>query len=380
MQTRHHLLAPATPGAHCELVSLHFGIPGARPKVALQAALHADEIPGLLVAHHLRERLRALQAAGRITGEVVLVPVANPIGLGQRLLHGAVGRFDLGTGENFNRHYADLLDAVHDRVRPALGPDAAANVAMVREALLQACAALPERTPLESLRRTLLGLALDADVVLDLHCDSEAVLHLYTEPAAWPRVEPLARLMGARAVLLATESGEHPFDEACSTPWTRLAQRVGPARPVPPGCVAVTVELRGFADVSHKLAQSDAEALVAYLQWLGVIAPEAPELPDSAPAALPDLLCEPTPLAGSIPVEAPHAGVLAWQRGVGEHVRAGDVLADLVEPMTGQVSALRSPLDGLFYAREARRFVSAATSVARVAGREAVRSGRLLSE
>src|ERR1700750_2673347 len=129
MRTVHHALTPASPGARLELLSLHFGHEGADPKATLQAALHADEIPGLLVAHHLRERLRALEAAGRIAGEVVLVPVANPIGLGQRVLQQPLGRFELASGENFNRHYADLFDTVAARVEGRLGPDAATNVA-----------------------------------------------------------------------------------------------------------------------------------------------------------------------------------------------------------------------------------------------------------
>src|SRR5215471_13675490 len=112
MRTVHHALTSASPGARMELLSLHFGEAGAGPKATLQAALHADEIPGLLVAHHLRERLAALEAAGRILGEVVLVPVANPVGLAQRVLHSPQGRFELDSGENFNRHYADLTETV----------------------------------------------------------------------------------------------------------------------------------------------------------------------------------------------------------------------------------------------------------------------------
>jgi hypothetical protein len=261
---------------------------------------------------------------------------------------------------------------VQQRVHSALTGDEGSNVEQVRAALREALAALPARTPLESLRRALLGLAVDADVVLDLHCDSEAVLHLYTEPAAWPRVEPLARLLGAQAVLLATESGDHPFDEACSTTWTRLAARVGPAHPLPPACIAVTIELRGEADVSHALAARDAQALVDYLAWLGAVS--------AADVELPPLACEATPLAGAIPVDAPHAGVLSWHRDVGARVAAGETLADLVEPLAGQVTLLRSPVDGLLYARERRRFVAAGGAVARVAGRQALRAGRLLSE
>ncbi len=371
MKTVHHRPTSATPGVSIELLSLHYGTPGKGPKATLQAALHADEVPGLLVAHRLRERLAALEAAGRIVGEVVLVPVANPIGLSQRVLQTVEGRFDLASGENFNRHYADLFDAVVQAVDGQLTFDATHNVALVRDALRAAAAALPQRNALESLRRTLLGLSIDADIVLDLHCDSEAVLHLYTETSVWPQVEPLARLLGAEAALLAEESGDHPFDEACSTIWPRLAARFGSATPIPGACVAVTVELRGEADVAYDLADHDAQALLDYLAWQGVIA--------GAPAELPAARCEATPLAGSIPVLAPHGGVVVYLREPGARVLAGERVADLVEPMTGQVTPLLSPVDGLFYARDTRRFVPAGANVLRVAGRDALRQGKLLT-
>jgi uncharacterized protein len=371
MKTIHHALTQNTPGVAVELRSLHFGTSGKGPKATLQAALHADEIPGLLVAHHLRARLAALEAEGRIVGEIVLVPVANPIGLGQRVLQAVEGRFDLASGENFNRHYADLYEAVASRVEGRLTFEPALNVALIRDALREAAAALPARSTLESLRRTLLGLSIDADIVLDLHCDSQAVMHLYTETSVWPQVEPLARFLGAEAALLAEVSGAHPFDEACSTIWPRLAARFGGATPIPSACVAVTVELRGEADVAHELAQRDAQALVDYLAWQGVIA--------GPPAALPPARCAATPLAGSIPVNAPHGGVVVYLREPGAVVAAGERLADLVEPMTGRVTPLLSPVDGVFYARETRRFVPAGAGVLRVAGREPLRQGNLLT-
>ena len=83
MKILHHLLAESTPGTTHRLTSLHFGTPGGGPKAYIQASLHADEVPAMLVAWHLRRHLEALDAAGRLQGEVVLVPAANPIGLAQ---------------------------------------------------------------------------------------------------------------------------------------------------------------------------------------------------------------------------------------------------------------------------------------------------------
>jgi uncharacterized protein len=372
MNTIDHPLAPSTPGTAQALVSLHYGSPGPAGKAVVQASLHADEVPGMLVAHHLRARLAALEAAGRLNGEVVLVPAANPAGLHQWLLRGFQGRFDLASGENFNRHYADLTDAVAQAVHGRLGAEAAANVAVVRAALRDAVAALPGTSTLESLRKTLLGLAIDADIVLDLHCDGEALLHLYCTPDVWPQAEVLARCIEARAVLLAERSGGDPFDEACSMVWTQLAQRIGgPATPLPAACMAVTIELRGEADVSHALAARDAEGIVHFLALRGFVSgPVAP---------LPPLLCEATPLAGSIPIVAPSGGVVVFARAPGDAVAEGDLIAELIDPITGEVTSLASPTAGVFFARDNRRFAIAGMPLGKVAGRDAVRRGRLLS-
>lgn len=370
-----HPLASATPGTTHELVSLHYGTPGQGPKVTIQGSLHADEVPGMLVAHHLRNHLDALEAAGRLRGEVVLVPMANPLGVGQWVLRGFQGRFELHSGENFNRHFANLTDAVLERVMDRLGADAAENVRLVRGALREAVAALGATSPLESLRKTLLGLAIDADVVLDLHCDGEALLHIYTTPQTWPGDgQLLARCIGSELALLAERSGGDPFDEACSMVWPQLAERLGPAKPLPPACMAATIELRGEADVRHDLAAADAQGIVDFLIQRGVVAPEG-----GVPPALPPLKREATPLAGSIPVVAPCGGMVVFLQRPGTEVVAGQPLVDLIDPLTGQVTTLGAPVDGLFFARDLRRFAVAGMSLGKVAGREATRAGSLLS-
>ncbi|MCB1635644.1 MAG: succinylglutamate desuccinylase/aspartoacylase family protein, partial [Xanthomonadales bacterium] len=69
MQSRRHSLTPASPGTQRELLSLHFGPTDRGRKVYIQASLHADELPGMLVAHHLRRQLSRLEAAGALQGE-----------------------------------------------------------------------------------------------------------------------------------------------------------------------------------------------------------------------------------------------------------------------------------------------------------------------
>jgi predicted deacylase len=372
MDVRTHPLSGAPLGTRREIVSFHYGPTDTGRKVYVQASLHADELPGMLVAHHLRQRLDALERDGRLRGAVVVVPVANPIGIAQTVLLKNEGRFELGSGENFNRHYPALFDRVVPLLEGRLGGDAAANAQAVRAALRSLIAALPEDTELMSQRKTLLGLACDAEVVLDLHCDAESLLHLYTGTALWPQCEPLARLTGARASLLASESGDNPFDEACSQTWWQLEAHFRGRHPIPMGCLSVTLELRGEADVAHPLAAADADALIAFLTHRGIVDGPVPALPPLREAA--------TPLDGTDVLKAPVSGVVVYVRELGERLRAGDVVFDVVDPVSGAAHPVATRTDGLFFARESQRYARAGRALAKVAGQVPVRSGKLSSD
>jgi predicted deacylase len=372
MQIRHHPLSGSPLGTQREIVSFHHGPTDTGRKVYVQASLHADELPGMLVAHHLRQRLLALEKAGRLRGEVVVVPVANPIGISQTVLLANEGRFELGSGENFNRHYPALFDKVLPLLEGALGNDGPANAGVIRAALQALVHSLPEDTELMSQRKTLLGLAVDAEVVLDLHCDAESLLHLYTGTALWPQAEPLARCTGARASLLATESGDNPFDEACAQTWWQLEAHFRGRFPIPMGCLSVTLELRGEADVSHPLAAADADALIVFLTHRGIVDGPAPALPPLREPA--------TELAATDVLRAPVSGVVVYLRELGDRVRAGDVVLEVIEPISGAVHPVASRTDGLFFARESQRYTRAGRSLAKVAGAVPVRSGKLSSD
>jgi uncharacterized protein len=346
---------------------LRFGQPGSK-KTYIQAALHADEVPAMLVAHALKALLTRAEAAGQLLGEIVLVPFANPLGLAQNVQGQHHGRFALSDGQNFNRGFAELGAAIAQNL--PLGDEPQANVAIVRAALRQATQALPAMTTLQDLKRRLLALAIDADIVLDLHCDNDAVMHLYALTPQAATAEQLGAQLGAQAVLLATESGDNPFDEACSRPWLDLQQKLGAGK-VPLACFASTIELRGEADTGHDLAAQDAQGIVDFLALQGVI--------HAKPSASKLAQCQPTPLSGSEPITAPYAGVVVFHRQPGEQVKAGDAIADLVNPQTGEITTVRCQSSGLLYARTATRWAFAGKRLAKVAGTSLARTGKLLS-
>ena len=379
-----HPIADEPGVAAYQLTSCHYGRArtgtGTGKKVYIQASLHADEVPAMLVAHCLRRALEGLDAEGRIHGEIILVPAANPIGLSQ-LVHGTpFGRFDLGTGINFNRDFLHVADRLKATLAGRLGEDAAQNVAVIRAEARAAVERWEVPGTTAVLKKTLLSMAIDADIVLDLHCDNEALLHMYAGTALAAQAAPLAALLGARALLLSGASGGEPFDEACSRLWWDLADHFGPQLPIPPACAAITVELRGEMDVRYDYAERDAQALLRYLAHEGVLELPPAALSDALPESLPAALCAATPLEGVEPLSAPQSGVLVFLKALGDQVLAGEAVADIVNPVSGVTTTLRARRGGLLFASTAHRHLLRGMQVCKLAGATPFRSGSLLSQ
>lgn len=369
-------LPEATPGTQHRLSACHFfpsrqGDGLTLKKVYIQAALHADEIPSLLVAQALRREFLALEERRLLRWEVVLVTCANPIGLAQSVLGNAHGRFELASGQNFNRGFPFLAPQISSRIEGQLGADAWCNVQKVRVAWREALQEWTARTEFEALQLQLMLMAHDADVVLDLHCSKEAAVHLYASESTYDAVMPLARYIGARATLLAADAGGQSFDEALSYTWMQLHDQFGERFPLPISSIVATVEHRGQRDVSHELASTDAAAIVNYLTCLGAI--------EGSPPPLPDLFAPATPLAGSEQLFAPVSGIVVYLAALGDRIRPGDALVDIVDPVTGHCTTLRSQTEGVFYMAKDSRFARLGDPLGRVSGSRPMRTGKLLS-
>jgi len=370
MQRIDHVLPWGCPGTERRLSVFRFGA-GSR-KAYIQASLHADELPGMRVAVELKRRLRELHDQGRLTGVIELVPVANPIGLGQMFQATHQGRFELGSGKNFNRDFPDLAALVAPALQGQLGEDAAHNVQLIRRAMRDALQALPPAgSELQGLQRLLLQHACDADVVLDLHCDFDAAVHLYLLPQQWPQLRSLAARLGAGAALTVEDSGGYSFDECCVLPWVNLAQQF-PEVCVPLASLAVTVELGGMADTGREQAQASAESILAFLAEQGLIAGDWPPAPEQC--------CDATPFSGAQYAYAPHAGVVSFLQPVGAQVRLGDPLFEVIDPLDDRHTTVCAATEGVLYVRERLRFAQPGLWLAKVAGRTPIRQGRLLSD
>jgi hypothetical protein len=336
-----------SPGTGRTLNVIRYGRLGARPKVYMQASIHSGEFPGGMALHHLIPMLDRAQKAGRIRGEIVVVPHANPIGLAQLLMATHLGRYDFVGRDNFNRNYHDLFEPVAERVKGKLTRSAQRNVRLIRAAGLAVLDEIVPSNEIQELRLHLMKRSIDADMVLDLHCDAQAALHHFISRRDWPRIADLSAQIGARAVMY---NDPYPFTmtfSACNGSWwSKLADRF-PDYPIPQACESSTIEYRGQHDANDAFGAADAANLYKFLQRRGVVA--------GNPGPLPRALCRATPMEGMDVGYAPAPGVLVYRKAEGSRVRKGETICEVIDPQSVDPLNARTPVksntDGVLFSR-----------------------------
>ena len=371
-----HHIDTGAPGTVAELSIFRIGPATDRQKIYLQAALHADEQPGIMTLHHLLPLLREADDKDELSARFTILPMDNPLGMGQHLFGEHIGRYDFRSGLNFNRRWPDLFAAVSDAVAARLTDDADANVSIIRQSVREWLDQQTPQTALQKLRHLVMTLAHDADYVLDLHCDNEALVHLFVTPDSMSGLTELADHMGSVAQLTAEDSGGGSFDEVWPSLWTRL-RTAHPDRPIPFSAHAATLEYRGRPDVFDADGKDDALRLYAFFQAKGFVAGTPPAVP-SAPA--------PLPLSATQMLRVDRAGLLAYRVELGEIVEKGQPIADLIALDGPQAFVARTPIlagtAGRVISRNISKFVTPGTSIAKIVGTEPIegRAGYLLED
>ena len=365
-----------SPGAEFKVPVYRFGTPRARPKAYLQAALHADEQPGMMALFHLIDLLRDLDAKGLIQGEIIVIPAVNPFGLAQITHHTHLGRYHAPLGQNYNRGWPSLTTGLADAVADQLNDDEDQNVQIIRKALAARIDSLPQTRSFDAWRKQILRLAYDADMVLDLHCDEPSLVHIFIMPQLIPAWHDLSAWIGAAATLTAEDSGGGSFDEVFPTPWVQL-QRAFPDHPIPLATGAATLEFRGRADVSDTQGLHDAQNLLGFLSGRGMIA----DKPQEAPA----LLAEASPLEATTYIRMLRPGLLSYDIQLGDHVKAGQHVASLIamDTIPHERVSITAPIDGQILSTNSEKYVRPGDSVAKIVGAEVLearRGGYLLED
>jgi predicted deacylase len=363
-----HILPASSMGNERTLTEIRYGAQNTGKKAYIQAGLHADEAPGFVVVHHLINLLDRADAANNIEGQIILVPVANPIGVSQWRDETLQGRFDFFNSINFNRRHLDVTAQIAERIKDELHDTPEENIALIRKAAGEALSSIESIDEAEYLKHVLLSLSYDADIVLDLHCDDQAVMHVYLGTPLWPDAADLSAQLGADVTLLAEDSGVTPFDEACSRIWWQLAEKF-PDHPIPSACLSATIELRGRADVSHEQSAMDAENIFLFLQRREFIkgsAPDVPPLPNEA-----------TPLRGVEHIKASVPGVVVFLRKPGDHIESGDVIAEIIHPLEvdldKRLTPVHSSINGILFSINTDRYARPGRILAKIAGKDPIK-------
>ena len=371
------VLVGDSPGRSTELNYFRIGPADATKKVYLQAALHADEQPGILILHHLLQLLRDADAAGELNAQFVLFPMVNPLGMGDIEFGQHQGRYNRSSGINHNRDWPVLYDAVGPGLVAKLGADAAENILLIRDALREWAENLPRVTAFEQWRQCAISEACDADYVFDVHCDDDSLVHIFTIPQQAENMQQLANWTGAAATLLAEDSGGGSFDEVWPAVWLRLAGAC-PDKPVPLSVVSCTLEYRGQFDTFDNLNRQDAQNLYGYFQEQGLISGKAVGEKNEAAA--------PTDLRATEYLRAPQAGLLAYSVELGDRVEKGEHVADLIQLDGEGAFVARIPLlagtSGQVISRKINKYVWANANISKIVGTEILesRDGNLLSD
>ncbi len=94
-------LGSMSPGTERHLMVHRYGKSGRAAQSLSPGRDPRRRDPAMMAAHHLIRLLDEAEKRGEITGEIVVVPVANPIGLAQNVAGTHIGRSEIRGGGNF---------------------------------------------------------------------------------------------------------------------------------------------------------------------------------------------------------------------------------------------------------------------------------------
>lgn len=291
-------------------------------KAYLQSSIHGAELQGNAVIHQLIEFFKAHPP----TGDVTLVPLANPNGMDRKTGEYTDGRFDPVTGENWNRaYYLPDLDQFQSGSSVS---DVKAQMVKIIEAKLKKNLRGAERLAL-----TLQRMAVQADVVLDLHNANVSGTYLYAADTAIQD----ALYFGFSPIILMPATFGGSLDEAILVPWAKL-QKPLLLRPdeVPQG---YTLELGNQEQISFELGRVQTIGILEFLKHKGIVSGRAQKPKTAIVGDIQDYIV----------LYAEAGGLYEYVHPVGKVAIKGTVLATRLNfgPSGGKISEVKTAVDFL---------------------------------
>lgn len=343
-----------------EVINIHrFAGRNKGPSVYIQAGIHGNEHPGILVATELLAKIEQSTANGSLAGSVTVVPVCNPIALSQIIKGEIVGRFDLNTGENFNRHFPDILRSVIEQSTEH--KNSVINIETIRSLIREKLETLSFQNTSEQMKARLFQLASEHDIVLDLHADNCSVLHLYAPEQRKNITAQLASDLGCELALTGAHDANGALDDVLNHMWSAIYDELNFCSPdeLP---LAYTIELRGRYDLGEELIKQDANGLYDFLCHMGVINENKPEKQHSFKAL---------PVHGIDTHKAGTLGVLKLHKTLGQRVSKGELIAEITSPekmLEKTTEQLCANTDGILFCHSFHGVVPVGQTVFKIAG------------
>ena len=241
-------------------------VPG--PKVYIQSSIHGAEVQGNVVLLHL---LKELQGAP-LRGEVTLVPNCNPVGSNLKSGEYTLGRFDPVNGQNWNRayHYNEaLIKEFADNIQADMDISE-----LKQEYRSRLSASIEEKLNsewglglAECLNLKLQLMALQADIVLDLHNGPVSSRHIYVPEYA----KQSAKYFNIPHVILIPNEFSGALDEATFCPWWTLRDSLVQRFPDSDwdfGIEAFTVEMGSQEVIDFEAGKEDSIGILTYLSHM----------------------------------------------------------------------------------------------------------------
>ncbi len=312
------------------------------PKVYMQSSVHAAEVQGNVV---ILELMCRLQSNAKFRGEFVFVPFCNPYGMELRLGEFTYGRFDPSTGENWNRGYydvhkdLDIVKFVHDLSGDL---DGSLDKISLQESFRQVIKKLTEKQ-LKTLRSQgatygkllnmqLQALACDADIVLDFHCDTCSLPHVYT-PAY---LEQDAKELPVNYFVSFPNDFSGALDEAVALPWWTLREELRKQKKCAenelPKVEAYTVELGDMETISITKAKEQAAGILEYLMKRKIVSLPENNLQHSSAGVIKsdEATKYVVDLSDFQRIYCDSAGIVDFSVPLGTKLQAGDAIAQLI--------------------------------------------------
>jgi len=298
-----------------------FGDLDSENKVYIQAGLHAGEHPGILVAHHLLQKFSELEKQGKIKGRIDVVPIANPIGIDQFLNGEINGRYNFKDGMNFNRYFnRDVVDEILSENK---GQEISRQGLLNK--VIQRLKILKVNTQADALKNLLLCEALEANLVLDLHCDGESLHHVYAEKSVVEEARIVAKYIKTEQLILSDMTESSAFDDTVNHLNQQIYNNSYDAKGDSSLGNAYTIELRGRADVSEYLADKDSNSIISLLEEMSYINKlnqhkdlEEKNIPESSNMQV---------------IYSSFSGVVVHCKDLGDKVSVGEIVTKIINPL-----------------------------------------------